>query len=397
MAGLAAGVSAARAGAATILVERRGALGGMATSALVHTLCGIYKLRDHEEAPLEFANTGFPQEFAMRLMAMGGARGPVRMGRLDVLQHSPAALAYLADQITAELPQLTVYFHTSVTAIDTVVSGRVGNLSLQTRGQRMEVETEALVDASGDAEASLMAGAAFECAPSKRLQRPAIIFGLCGALPGSVASKGRLELAHLISSAVSAGHLPREMLGISFREGWADDDVWVTLDMSDDTYDPCNAECLSHIEREGRRLAFTLVAFLRCHAGGFSQSRISITPLQAGIRESRRVVGLACLTAEVILAGAGCPDPAALTSWPLELRETARGPRLKFPVGNHGAGIPAGCLQARDFTNLFVAGRCISCSHEAQASIRVTGTCLATGESAGKRAAAAADIHYEHR
>ena len=35
-AGLAAAVSAARMGAHTVLVERHGALGGMATAALVH-------------------------------------------------------------------------------------------------------------------------------------------------------------------------------------------------------------------------------------------------------------------------------------------------------------------------------------------------------------------------
>jgi hypothetical protein len=34
-----------------------------------------------------------------------------------------------------------------------------------------------------------------------------------------------------------------------------------------------------------------------------------------------------------------------------------------------------------------MAGRCISCSHEAQASVRVIGTCLATGEAAGLAAA----------
>ena len=38
---------------------------------------------------------------------------------------------------------------------------------------------------------------------------------------------------------------------------------------------------------------------------------------------------------------------------------------------------------------LFMAGRCLSCSHEAQASIRVIGTCFATGEAAGLAAALA--------
>ena len=107
-AGIAAAVAAARDGAQTLLVEQNGSLGGMASGAFVHTLCGLYRLRDDATQTLEFANPGFAQEFSTRLLAIGGARGPVRMGRLDVLPHSPLALAFLADQITGNLPN-TVY------------------------------------------------------------------------------------------------------------------------------------------------------------------------------------------------------------------------------------------------------------------------------------------------
>ena len=37
--------------------------------------------------------------------------------------------------------------------------------------------------------------------------------------------------------------------------------------------------------------------------------------------------------------------------------------------------------------NLFVAGRCMSASHEALGSARVIGTCLAMGEATGMAAA----------
>jgi hypothetical protein len=40
--------------------------------------------------------------------------------------------------------------------------------------------------------------------------------------------------------------------------------------------------------------------------------------------------------------------------------------------------------------NLFMAGRCISSTHEAQAALRVIGTCLAIGQAAGLAAAQAA-------
>src|SRR6185436_18620399 len=80
-------------------------------------------------------------------------------------------------------------------------------------------------------------------------------------------------------------------------------------------------------------------------------------------------------------------DQVAFAAWPIELRETASGPRLRFPTGEQPAGIPLRALRAKQDPALFMAGRCISCSHEAQASIRVIGTCLATGEAAGIAAA----------
>jgi len=387
-AGIAAAVAAARAGAETLLIERAGGLGGMAFSALVHTLCGLYRLRADACAPLEFANTGFPREFAERLIAGGAACAPVRMGRLDVLPHRPVGLARMADRITAGQPRLRVFFHTDIVSVS-AGGGRVAGVRVQCRGREQEVEAGALVDASGDAGVSVMAGAGFEIAPEERLQRPAYIFGLGGVAAGAVGERERLRLAGAISSGVSSGRLPAEMLGVSFRQGLSPGEVWASIDQDPSPYDPCSPECLTGIEREGRRLADELVGFLRENAGGFSHAYAAAMPACAGIRESRRVTGEACLTAEAILLGTACDDPAAVASWPLELRETAKGPRLKFPEGDRMAGIPRGCLVARGFVNLFVAGRCISCTHDAQASIRVTGTCMATGEAAGRAAAAA--------
>lgn len=48
-------------------------------------------------------------------------------------------------------------------------------------------------------------------------------------------------------------------------------------------------------------------------------------------------------------------------------------------------------LHHRTVANLWSAGRCLASDHAAQASIRVIGTCLATGEAAGIAAALAPD------
>jgi hypothetical protein len=74
----------------------------------------------------------------------------------------------------------------------------------------------------------------------------------------------------------------------------------------------------------------------------------------------------------------------------LEFRETTRGPKLRFPDEDRAAGIPLGCLLPEALDDVLVAGRCLSCDHGAQASLRVMGTCFATGQVAGAGAAMAA-------
>jgi len=51
--------------------------------------------------------------------------------------------------------------------------------------------------------------------------------------------------------------------------------------------------------------------------------------------------------------------------------------------------IPYRCLLPADIQGLIVAGRCISGTHEAHASYRVTGTCCAMGQAAGLAASMA--------
>ena len=69
----------------------------------------------------------------------------------------------------------------------------------------------------------------------------------------------------------------------------------------------------------------------------------------------------------------------------MELRETTRGPKLRF--FEKPAQIPLRCLVSEEIEGVFFAGRCISATHEALASVRVMGTCFATGQAAGAAAA----------
>jgi len=382
-AGLAAAIASARCGAETLLVERSGSLGGMVSAALVHSICGLYPLAPKGEPALPYANPFFPAEFAGRLRRNGGANGPHRMGRVDVLLQHPTAFARLADEIAGETSRLRVRFHTEVIG----VGNDFTSMEICCRGRRERLRTKTIVDATGDAIIAELGALRCEQAPSITLQRPAFIFALHGVDAAITADDARITVAAQLAGAVRDGHLPAALLGAAFRASRRGREVFITIDLDCPDYDPLDPDCLSNLERHGRELAAHLADYLKRKVFGFEESFISAFPARVGVRESRRLLGDYLLDASDLQRGAEFADAVALATWPMELRETARGPRLRFPENERGCDIPLRSLRAGTQPNFFVAGRCISATHEAQASIRVIGTCLATGEAAGIAAA----------
>lgn len=380
-AGLAAAVTAAREGARTLLIERHGYLGGMGTASLVHTFCGLYLLRDEPGAVL--ANPGFASEMAGRMIAATGI-GPIRMGRLDVLPQHPVEFVRIADDLVSSEPLLELRLHTQVTEIF-----REGDWKIQVAGGTHALTARALVDASGDAVvAGLLCGDS-AMADAPRLQRPAYVFGVHNAL--AMDDDARLQTAGTIVDGIRSGELPVEALGLTFRGSGRAGEVFGTLDLAGGEttadYDPLDPLCLTGLEILGRSTASKTIACLAGKSEFWKGAYISHWPVRAGVRESRRWIGETILTGDDLLAGRRFDDEIGLATWPMEFRETPRGPKLRFPEENRPTGVPLRCLKPAGIDQLFVAGRCISTDHDAQASIRVMGTCFTTGEAAGRVAA----------
>jgi hypothetical protein len=384
-AGIAASVAAARKGASVVLIERLGLLGGMGSAANVHTICGLYRLRKDAGEPLVPVNEGIPMEFADILLRSGGANGPVRMGKLDVLVHTPALFAEVAAKITGQQSNLDVLLNTEVTGVQRN-EDEITHIRLNCGDRVLQVLPTMVIDTTGDAELAFLAGAETRRESLEKLQRPAYVFGLGGLAPEALADSGKIAVARAISYGVRDGKLPLGSLGAAFRAGVHRGEGWGTIDLIAEGFDPANSECRALIQAEGRKLSETLTDYLRNELEEFSCARITSFPVHAGIRESRRVKGLYELTQDDIISGARFADEVAFSSWPIELRETSRGPKFRFPEGNRSCGIPLRSMRSADTTNLFMAGRCISSSHEAQAAIRVMGTCMATGEAAARNA-----------
>jgi glycine/D-amino acid oxidase-like deaminating enzyme len=384
-AGLAAAVSAAGRGARTALVERYGFLGGMATAGMVGTICGLY--RTAMDDPPEPLNEGLPLTFARRLAAMPGCDKPVRRGRTFVLPYTPFAFACLADELTAAAPGLDVYLHAYLVDVATS-AGRVETLRVATWERTRLLEARAVVDASGDAVLAQQAGAATETPPADVRQLPSMVFVLQGVDGEALAPGPRVALLRTLAAAERDGLLPAGASNLVLGPSPQPGEVLCKLALDGILAAGAGRrDALTAAEQEGRRRARALVEFLRT-VPAFARAFVSHAAPQVGVRESRRVIGRYALTREDVLAGRRFDDGVARADWPIELWQAGhRGPRYEYLEDGLTYEIPLRSLRARDVENLFVAGRCISATHEALGSARVIGTCLATGEAAGIAAA----------
>lgn len=396
-AGVSAAVAAARAGASVLLLEKEDGLGGNVRAAHVHSICGLYRI----------ANGGLPEpvhgglaaELVDRLRVAGGADGPRRFGKLDVILQEPDVFARVCRQWVDEVRGIVLRCRSRVTGA--VRDGRVLR-GIETEGPdgRCAVATGAAVEATGDGSLAAAAGLAWEAAPADMLQRPAYIFSL-GPVPASaLAPAARLTLSSLLVGAVREGRLGSAALGAVVRPTCEENLVRVTLDLAAGgaDYDPCDEKQVGRLTAEARCAARELTAFLRTEADGFAAAEIRDLPPRIGIRESRRVTGRRVVTMADVMAGTVPEDTVCWSAWPLELHEAGAAMRLVYPHDDTPCGVPLGALRSRDADNVFLAGRCISATHEAQAALRVIGTSLGTGQAAGMAAASVAageepDVH----
>jgi hypothetical protein len=384
-AGLAAAVAAAGRGARTALVERYGFLGGMATAGIVSTICGLY--RTCTTGPAEPLNEGFPETFARRLMNAPGCGQPMRRGRTYVLPYAPFAFACLADEIASSAPHLDVYLHAYLVGIARRERS-IAALHVATWERRLELTAQAVVDTSGDAVVAWHAGAATETTPLAERQLPSLVFVLQHVDVEALQAGPRVALLRALAAAEQQGLLPKGSSNLTLGRSPQPGELICKLTLSGITQElPANRDFLAVAEQEGRKRVRAVTEFLRT-LPAFTRSFLSHTAPQVGVRESRRVIGRYRLTREDVLAGRKFEDAVVQASWPIELWEEGHlGASYEYLADGETYDIPLRCLQASDVENLFVAGRCLSASHEALGSARVIGTCLATGEAAGREAA----------
>jgi hypothetical protein len=382
-AGVAAATAAGRAGVKVVLLERYGFLGGLATTAQVGTICGLY-LRDITGAEATPVAGGFPNEFAARLQSAGSTK-PLRVDQgLWVLPYSPPTFARVADAVVGESGNVNLILHATV-AEARAENSQMSLVRALAWNEPLDFLPKAVVDCTGEATAAALAGVNSEDGATD--QSPALVFVLENVDPG-LAERGLLEVRRELRRAVEAGSLPAicERLALVPGNG-ANGRLALKLSLLPANPDRALWQQVTDWERESRALLEPLHRFLIENVTVFRNARLDSVAPQLGVRSGRRILGRARLADEEVLHTRKSPLGIARGCWPMERWGKSPRPEMTYFAERDYYDIPLDCLRPAELENVFVAGRCLSAETGAMTSARVIGTALATGWAAGTAAA----------
>jgi FAD dependent oxidoreductase len=377
-AGIAAAVAAAKAGADVVLVERHGFTGGLATTAMVGTICGLF-YRNLTQA--RFAVEGFAREFAEAVQVKSKSE-PVSFAQgLHFLPYKPAAF----HQVAVEKLQnagVHLLLHGNITGVS-LDAKKIRELRIQSQSQVFDLSPTAVVDCSGTAQVSMLAG--IDRIKQANYQAGAFVFQVSG-LPQSTPDAITLELIRWIKRGIQVGDLEPDCERLSIIPGsFANGLALLKLGLPV-PFDGSIA-CLSQYELEARERSVRIVDYLNRVEPILANLSISAMATEVGIRTSERSQGIDVLDEYHVMDCTKPDDGVAMGVWPIEYWGEQRKPDMCYFAMDDAYWITAGMLVSSHLDNLFFAGRGLSATEPAIASARVIGTCLGTGYAAGCLAA----------
>lgn len=380
-AGVAAAVAASRTGAQCVLIERAPYLGGTATHCGVSSFCGFYAGGESEVQIVK----GIGEEVLSRLRALGEDTSPCRtlMGN-RIIPFDPEVLKLALEQLVLE-HKVRLLLDAHLTDV-TLGENRIRSLTVSDDMGLFTVSAKAFVDTTGDGNLAHLAHAPTKFGDEAGHAQMATLEMRLGGVPRDIRVTPE-EIARALEKARAAGYGPMTKMRAPL---WlAQRGCVANLALPNYELRSLDADSLTRAQCAAREMAHVYARALRDFLPGMENSYLLSTGPRIGIRESRRICCEQELSEASILRG----DKAEKTSiargaWPLENHRclTDMSENRAMERGSW-YGIPLGCLKAVKPDNLWCAGRDMSAEHGALASVRVMGTCFATGHAAGCAAA----------
>ena len=372
MAGVGAAVAAGRAGLKTLVIEYFGCLGGNGTSGMVNNFCGYTTSGPNKVQIVQ----GIGGEIHKMLFQRNG------VSSMESYTFNPEILKMVLDEEAAEANVKPLYYTQFVDSI--IENNVIKGVFIENKGGRQAILAKRVLDCSGDGDVCASAGVPFELGD-----------GMGGFLACDmvfhVVNVGAKFNPNTVSpaaaEAIKSGEYkitrPQAIIQNIMIPGayWVN---WAGVPRAVNGIDPYN---LAQAAIDGRKVVRELRRFLRDKIAGMENAEVIDTAPKIGLRETRRVMGGHLLTGDEVLGGTKFKDGIGACAWPIEIVDPLKGRKFVYLKDGDFYTIPYRCLIPQKVENLLMAGRFVSCTHDAQASARVMGPAVVMGQASGTAAA----------
>ena len=385
-AGFISAIAAARKGAKVAIIERYGFFGGMATIGYVAPI-SVFALKN------ELVIGGIPWEFVKRLESMGGAFIEWPKANIDF----DIELYKLCCQRMILEAGIDIYMHSAMVGCE-MEGKRIESVIIENKNGLETLTSKIFIDCTGDGDLAHMAEVPMQPNPDGEVQPSSFCFILSG-----VDTKSELLNKCMYHNGINGPSqckpvreklLAMKAAGVDlpdFGGPWFNNVMHegsVAVNMTRRAADSTNNRNFSSVECQLREDIFLFTKVLKENFKEFENCYVASTAPQAGIRESRRIVGLHTVTGEEYVNAVHYEDSISRGIHPIDLH-ASKGTHQHRVDLTKPAYVPYRALVAPHYPNLLVAGRCISTDRQAHASLRVMASCMGVGQAAGAAAAQA--------
>lgn len=376
--GVAAAVAARRQGLEVLLLEKAGFLGGAPGTMLINPFMPYSTTVDGQRFPL---SRGFFAELQGLLKEVGGYRGP---GREDIHEEY---LKLALDRLTVR-EGVQVLFHAVLCGV-TKDGDTITAIQAVTKAGVLTFSARTYIDSTGDADLAVMAGCPYQLGREDGLCQPMTLCFRIGNIDIPVFQQNRQLMQDKYKQFQAEGKItnPRENVLVfnTLVDGMLHFNTTRVV-----RHNPVDPFDVTKAEMAAREQMFEVFHFLKAHVPGCENSQLIYSAGEIGVRESRMILGEYVLTQEDLVGLVKFPDKIAAGNYDIDIHnpEGSGTSHYYFAPGTWYT-IPYRSLLPRDIDNLLVAGRCISATHEAQASIRILPIVATLGQAAGVAAAVA--------
>jgi hypothetical protein len=400
-AGVVAALASARAGARTILIERKGYPGGTVVEGgtALHSYFNLWKA--FPGVARKQVVKGIPQEIVDRLARVGGTSGHAEMlSGYDYDSVCTAIDTELYKWVTFEmLVEARVFVAVNTLLAGAITKGsRVQGVIAESRAGREAIVAKSFVDCTAYGDLAAYAGASY----TEPNDYPVVnSMGLGGVnverfheyLQSQDAvtqlARGRRsgKDGQIVRVQSNSKGLPKEFrdeaqkIMLAMVTTTVHDDYFMFIKMGFKMpVSPTNRDAVSAAELELRRRQAKAIELFRKFVPGCERAFIARTSPSLNIRRARVIACDYDITSADVLAGRHFDDDIMAYGF----HDSA--PRLQIKNGGT-YGIPYKALRVAGIENLLAAGMLITSNHDAHMSTRNTVCCMGQGQAAGIAAA----------